>query len=184
MGRPLNKRYFGPPTAGGNEIKVRFHNGTSEVDGYIVSQRSSKRFRCSDGTNEATCLLVDKDEGSLAEGEMNIVVKDDSAVVREITKITAHKVTMDDGNAQGWTFDDSASDGRAEMEEAGDPTNNITAGNFVVGEEYEIVTTGTTDFTLIGAADSNPGTVFTATGVGSGTGTAISTADAEADDFV
>jgi hypothetical protein len=38
--------------------------------------------------------------------------------------------------------------------------------------EYIIVTTGTTDFTAIGAADSNPGTVFTATGAGTGTGTA------------
>jgi hypothetical protein len=49
----------------------------------------------------------------------------------------------------------------------------VTAGSFVVGQEYEIVTTGDTDFTLIGAADSNPGTRFVATGVGAGTGTAI-----------
>ena len=51
-----------------------------------------------------------------------------------------------------------------------------TAGTFAVGIEYRILTTGTTDFTLIGAADSNPETVFTATGVGTGTGTAIRTA--------
>ena len=37
---------------------------------------------------------------------------------------------------------------------------------------YKIVTTGTTDFTAIGAADSNVGTVFIATGAGTGTGTA------------
>lgn len=48
----------------------------------------------------------------------------------------------------------------------------ITAGSFVVGQSYEIDTPGTTDFTLIGAANSNAGTIFTATGVGSGTGTA------------
>jgi hypothetical protein len=48
-----------------------------------------------------------------------------------------------------------------------------TAGTFEVGTAYRILTTGTTDFTLIGAADSNPGTVFTATDVGTGTGTAI-----------
>ena len=56
-----------------------------------------------------------------------------------------------------------------------DGTANTTAGSFAVGVEYEIITTGTTDFTLIGAADSNPGTVFTATGAGSGTGTALAT---------
>lgn len=48
----------------------------------------------------------------------------------------------------------------------------ITAGSFVTGVEYIIVTTGTTNFTLIGAADSNPGTIFEATGAGTGTGTA------------
>jgi hypothetical protein len=48
----------------------------------------------------------------------------------------------------------------------------VTAGSFTTGVEYIIVTTGTTDFTLIGAADSNPGTIFTATGAGTGTGTA------------
>ena len=48
----------------------------------------------------------------------------------------------------------------------------LTAGTFNVGREYEIVSTGTTDFTLIGAANSNVGTNFIASGVGSGTGTA------------
>jgi hypothetical protein len=49
---------------------------------------------------------------------------------------------------------------------------DVTAGNFITNETYKIQTTGDTDFTLIGAADSNPGTVFTATGPGTGTGTA------------
>lgn len=47
-----------------------------------------------------------------------------------------------------------------------------TAGAFVADRLYTIVTAGTTDYTLIGAADSNVGTGFVATGVGSGTGTA------------
>jgi YHYH protein/FG-GAP repeat len=51
-----------------------------------------------------------------------------------------------------------------------------TAGIFVVGRTYKIVSQGSsgnpTDFTKIGAADNNVGTLFTATDVGSGTGTA------------
>jgi hypothetical protein len=47
-----------------------------------------------------------------------------------------------------------------------------TAGSFDVDRLYVIVTAGDTDFTLVGAADSTPGTIFTATGVGTGTGTA------------
>ena len=53
----------------------------------------------------------------------------------------------------------------------GDATD-VTAGAFVVGNTYRIVTAGTTDYTLIGAVDSAVGTIFTATGAGAGTGTA------------
>ena len=49
----------------------------------------------------------------------------------------------------------------------------IAAGSFVATTVYTIATTGSTDFTLIGAANSNPGTVFTASGVGAGNGTAF-----------
>jgi hypothetical protein len=53
----------------------------------------------------------------------------------------------------------------------------ITAGAFVVGTTYTITTAGNTDYTLIGAADSVVGTIFTATGVGTGTGTATFTSE-------
>ena len=47
-----------------------------------------------------------------------------------------------------------------------------TAGSFVNGRAYEIVTLGNTVFTSIGAATNLVGTYFVATGSGSGTGTA------------
>ncbi len=48
----------------------------------------------------------------------------------------------------------------------------VTAGAFVTGYVYIIVSAGNTDFTAIGSANNNVGTQFTATGAGSGTGTA------------
>lgn len=48
----------------------------------------------------------------------------------------------------------------------------VTAGSFVVGKIYRIVSIGTTNFTLIGATANSVGLHFIATGVGSGTGTA------------
>ena len=51
-------------------------------------------------------------------------------------------------------------------------STNTTAGSFVVGETYKIVTVGTTDYTLIGASANTVGVIFNATGVGAGTGTA------------
>jgi hypothetical protein len=52
------------------------------------------------------------------------------------------------------------------------PPGEISAGSFIVGRVYTILVPGTTDFTLIGASDSEIGTSFTATGTGTGTGTA------------
>ena len=46
------------------------------------------------------------------------------------------------------------------------------AGSFVIGQQYTIVSVGTTDFTSIGATANTVGIRFTATGAGSGTGTA------------
>lgn len=48
----------------------------------------------------------------------------------------------------------------------------VTAGSFVAGKIYRILTVGTTNFTLIGAVNNTVGTHFIATGVGTGTGTA------------
>jgi len=42
----------------------------------------------------------------------------------------------------------------------------FTAGNFVTGNVYIIVSVGNTDFTLIGASSNTPGTIFTANFVG------------------
>lgn len=53
-----------------------------------------------------------------------------------------------------------------------DATNLIPSPSILTGEKYEIVSVGTTDFTLIGAASNTVGTIFTATGSGTGTGTA------------
>jgi len=48
----------------------------------------------------------------------------------------------------------------------------VSAGAFVIGTKYRIITVGSTDFTLIGASANTIGIVFTATGVGVGSGTA------------
>ena len=50
--------------------------------------------------------------------------------------------------------------------------NKNTAGNFLTGSTYTILSVGTTDFTAIGAASNTVGVSFVATGTGEGTGTA------------
>jgi hypothetical protein len=48
----------------------------------------------------------------------------------------------------------------------------VNAGSFVIGNQYSILSVGSTDFTLIGASANTIGVIFTATGVGSGSGSA------------
>lgn len=57
----------------------------------------------------------------------------------------------------------------------------ITAGSFVIGNDYVIQSVDSTDFTLIGAASNAVGVAFTATGAGTGTGTATTTYDVSYD---
>jgi len=48
----------------------------------------------------------------------------------------------------------------------------VNDGSLTIGVTYKIETTGTSNFVSVGAADSNPGTIFTATGTdGGGNGT-------------
>jgi len=100
------------------------------------------------------------------------------------TKVTANQPPMFDlVDRNGYSFSNqtvypSSTFAGSKLFNYGVPT--IAAGSFVVGSTYKILNAGTTDFTLIGAANNNYGTVFTATGIGSGTGTACSTTKADA----
>ena len=138
MGRPLNKRYFGPPTAGGDEIKVQFHNGTGSVNGWIVKQLGSKKFRCTDGTAVKDCFLVDKSAAdgdtpaAVVAGEMTITVKDDAGALKQVTKISGRMVTLDSGDKIAWNFSAATDDNAVEMEEAG------TDDAFTGADDFEV----------------------------------------------
>jgi len=142
MGRPLNKRLFGVagvgPTAGGNEIKVNFHNGTAVKEGYIVKQKGSKRFVCEEIETAGlfTCTLkTGVLPAALSAGEMAISFKMDDAETYTVSKITGRKATLSapsatgsnayDGKSVPWNFSTSTSDGAAQVEEAGDDNTLI-----------------------------------------------------------
>jgi len=137
MGRPLNKRLFttaaAGATAGANEIKVNFHNGSSVVEGTIVRQKGSKKFVVAEtGTadTEITCTLVTgKLPAALSSGEMTISVHGADIETYGVSKITGRKVTVVapsatgsnalDGQSLAWDFA-AASAGKVKLEEAGD----------------------------------------------------------------
>ena len=134
MARPLNKRFFGPPTAAGNEIKVQFHNGTASVPGWIVKQTGSKRFKCSDGSATATCYLADEAAADLAAGQMSITVKNDAGTAKRVKKVSGRKLTHFDGTIGFWSFSTSTSDAKVQIEEAGEDTS-LTNATDLEGDE-------------------------------------------------
>ena len=137
MGRPLNKRLFGVegvgPTAGGNEIKVNFHNGTAVKEGYIVKQLGSKKFRVEEietaGTFDCT-LKTGVLPAALTSGQMSISVQGADAETYGVAKITGRKVVLAqpsatgsnalDGESLKYVLTGSAATGIVRMEEAGD----------------------------------------------------------------
>jgi len=134
MGRPLNKKYFGPPTAGGNEIKCDFYGTSSVLEGYIVKQLGSKKFRVAaigtPGTTYDRFLTTGKLATALTGTEMAITMLMDDSETYQVSKIAGRRATLVapdgtgsnayDGKSVPWNFTVSTSDGAAQVEEAGD----------------------------------------------------------------
>jgi hypothetical protein len=134
MGRPLNPRYFGPPTAGGSEIKCDFYNGSAVTEGYIVKQLGSKKFRVAaigtPGTTYDRFLTTGKLATALTGTEMAITVKGDDSETYQVSKISGRMATIVapdgtgsnalDGSKIKWNFSTSTTDGGVQVEEAGD----------------------------------------------------------------
>ena len=140
MGRPLPKRFFGADA--NNNLRVRFHNGTSSVNGAIVEQKGSKKFKCVDASgNTAICRLVSVADASLTAGQMSITVTNDSGTDLFVRKISRHLVTASDGNRYPWNFSSSTSDGAVQVEEAG---SGVGAGtDATLGTADDVLTSAT-----------------------------------------
>lgn len=135
MGRPLSKRLFGANA--NNNLKVQFNNGTASVPGFIVRQLGSKRFECQDKDgNTAICMITNKDSANLLAGEMSMTVKYDDGTVAHVTKISAHKATVN-GLSQPWNFSTSTTDSAWQFEEAG-TDNQLTGATDLEGDDVSI----------------------------------------------
>lgn len=121
MGRPLNKRFFGLLDDGTNiTVNCQVGANAESVQGYILRQRSPKRFIVNDkknGTNKlvgdteagnsqgnvGVCQLVDKADGALAANEMSIVGYNAAGQGIRIAKLF-NKIVVDfNGNRYKWS---------------------------------------------------------------------------------
>lgn len=124
--------------------------------GYISQKKASTDYQVGD------CLSVDAN-GFLVPGSTGKIVGICNEKINAASVSAADYASTRDLNFSGYKHDDEFEFPVIKI---------ITAGAFVVGVSYTILTVGNTDFTLIGAASNTVGVVFVATGAGSGTGTA------------
>ena len=157
-------------------------NMASDSATALASQQSIKAYVDSQAT--ARDLDVTSDSGTIAidlEFEAMTIAGgegiDTSATGNTVTIAGEDASTSNKGIAKFDSADFAVSSGEVNLVTSAaafgaEGVQTVTAGSFVTGQRYQIVSTGNTNFTLIGAADSNVGTVFVATGAGTGTGTA------------
>jgi hypothetical protein len=117
MGRPLNKKFFGLLDDGTNiTVNCQVGSNAESVQGYILRQRSPKRFLVNDlkdGTNKlagdtgvqgnvGVCQLVNKADGALDANEMSIMGEFNGQGIR-IAKLT-NKIAVDyNGKRYKWS---------------------------------------------------------------------------------
>lgn len=138
MGRPIHKRFFGTSTTE-SDFRIRFKTNGTEYDGFIVAQKGDKKFKVSNGPGNvtATCLLVGKNDASLANGEMTIKGKLDNGTAGFVSKISGRKCTL--VNAAGvviatgpWGFGSSLTDGYIQLEEQAGMSATAIRGNATI----------------------------------------------------
>lgn len=110
MGRPINKRYFG--ATGDNTqptIPVRYHDGSSSVEGYIVAQKGTNKFKCDGGAAAATCRLVNEIAPNAA-GEMSLVGIAAGGNPKLIKKLFNRTAVDWDNNRYTWEVQDDSTE--------------------------------------------------------------------------
>ncbi len=102
-------------SAAGDQIKVRAKVGANAVgDGYLVSQKGTKKFKVNVGGDIGICTLVDKDSPDLLDDEMIINVLSDGEVWRRATKLY-NRTAIVAGQQIPWNFSSSLVDGAVQM---------------------------------------------------------------------
>lgn len=69
-------------------------DGGGALSGDIVKQEASVRYLVTTSAGTAQCRLVAKADGSLNEGEMNLIATDSSADTYYVTKLTARRARL------------------------------------------------------------------------------------------
>jgi len=116
MGRPIKKSFIGNTAEAGQQIVVRVKIGSNaEANGFIIKQKSARRYLVTDGTNVGICTLSDLANGALTDNTMTVSFTLDNASVVRARKLSNRTFADFAGQRRKWTFASSNTDGLAEV---------------------------------------------------------------------
>ena len=112
MGRPVNKRYFGVTGGADANVPIRFHDGSSLIEGYIVSQRGTNKFKCSNDAGSITRVCRLTSDGSAPNADLEcqligIAAGGDPVAVKKLFNGTAVDY---DNNRYTWEAQDDSTE--------------------------------------------------------------------------
>lgn len=162
MGRPIQKRWFGAAATAGSQIivnGVKWADGTTDTNAYIVKQTGSHAYVVSNGTTKTeTVFMVNASStGALGAGECYILATPFGGSALPCKKIAQFRVDLfnADGTASSysWSTFPAVVAGQADLitaAEAGWPVNTVAPA--VTGTTTAGSTLTTTDGTWTGTA--------------------------------
>lgn len=104
MGRPIQKRWFGPAVLGGNQIVVngvRWKDNTTSTNAYIVKQTGDRAYIVSNGTKTEPVFMVNATAvGGLLPGQCFITATPFGGSARPCEKIAQYRLSIYEANGE------------------------------------------------------------------------------------
>ena len=159
MGRPIQKKWFGPASQAGGQIVVngvKWADGTTSSNAYIVKQTGSNAYVVSNGSKSEIVFMVNATSTSgLAAGQCFILATPFGGSARPCKKIAQFRLDLFEASgaitSYSWSTVPATAPGQA----------NLIAGTGAVGAILSVtVNTGGTGYT------SAPTVAFTGGGTG------------------
>ena len=170
MGRPINKKHIGDGAGKIEVTAVRFASGAevaSTVEAFIVSQRSTNKFRVTAGGTTEVVTLVNKNPGSLAASEMCINVVDSDGVSKQITKLRNRTFQVEGTSNAKWTRSSTGTSEAVEKVITGITRANpavVTSAGHGLANGTKVAIRG-----VVGMTEVNVETAFTVAGTATNT---------------
>ena len=122
MGKPIKKKWFGPATLSGNQIVVngvKWSDGSTDTDAYIVKQTGSTAYIVSNGTKSEIVFMVNATSvGALQAGQCYILATPFGGTALPCAKIAQYRVDIYENgtvNSYSWSTIPANGPGQADL---------------------------------------------------------------------